>query len=108
MRVGHQERETATGFVNVDWPGATGVGPGGCIVAPKAANLEKRPSRDAPTFSMEATQLGGGGGPPVGPLQATAPGYVEVTAQEQTVLETYRLLGKKYEPEIPYGSEDCV
>ena len=54
--------ETATGEVTVDWPGATGVGPGCCIVAPKAANLEKRPSRDAPTFSMGATQLGGSTG----------------------------------------------
>ena len=53
--------EDATGDVNVDWPGATGVGPG-CMVAPKAANLENRPSNKAPTFSMEATQAGGSTG----------------------------------------------
>ena len=80
--------ETATGDINVSWPGATGVGLG-CTVAPKAANL-KRPSRDAPTFSMEATQLGG---QPVGPPPMTAPGWVEETPLEQTALETIRLLG---------------
>ena len=54
--------ETATGDVNVDWPGVTGVGPG-CMVAPMAANLEKRPSKEAPTFSLlEATQAWGSTG----------------------------------------------